>query len=132
MSTSGLWLESGTVAGVPADADDEVLAEVVSRSVSRAADVVPHPGREDWPAWRKQALAPILRQANVRSWRAFVAPAVLVSVAREGATCTVTPHRRDARRRDVFEEMTELAVTLPDLTVASLAPALGAALAAAQ
>jgi len=35
---------------VPADADDEVLAEVVSRAVRRTADVVPHPGRDEWPA----------------------------------------------------------------------------------
>lgn len=131
-STTGLWLESGTVAAVPADADDEVLAQAVSRAVRRPADVVPHPGRGEWPARHKQALAPILLQAHVRSWRAFVAPARLVSVVREGATCTVTPNRRNARRRDVFEQMTDLATELPDLNVASLARALRAALTAAE
>ena len=131
-STTGLWLESGTVAAVPADADDEVLADAVSRAVRSPADVVPHPGRDEWPARHKQALAPILLQAHVRSWRAFVAPARLVSVVREGATCTVTPNRRNARRRDVFEQMTELAAELPDLSVASLARALRAALTAAE
>jgi hypothetical protein len=40
--------------------------------------------------------------------------------------------RRHARRRDVFEEMTELAVVLTDLTVASPAAALRAALSAAE
>jgi hypothetical protein len=131
-STSGLWLESGTVAVVPADSDDDVLAEAVSRAVRRPADVIPHPDRKEWPARQKQALTPILRQAHVRSWRAFVAPARLVSVAREGATCTVTPNRRNARRRDVFEQMTELATELPDFTVASLARALRAALTTAE
>jgi hypothetical protein len=131
-STSGLWLESGTVVVVPADSDDEVLAEAVSRAVRRPADVIPHPDRKEWPARHKQALTPILRQAHVRSWRAFAAPARLVSIVREGATCTVTPNRRNARRRDVFEQMTELAAELPDLTVASLACALRAALTAAE
>jgi hypothetical protein len=131
-TTGGLWLASGQVVAVPADADDQVLAEAVMRAVSRPADEVAHPGRYEWPAWRKQALTPILRQAHVRSWRAFVASAKVASAMREGAACTVTPHRRNARLYDSFEEMTELAVELPDLTIAPLATALRAALTAAQ
>lgn len=131
-ATSGLWLETGAVVAVPVAAGDGRLAEAVHGAVRPDARVVRHPAQDEWTAWRRETVAPILRLARVRSWTAFLAPAVLVAVSRRGTAWRVAPERRDARRPDVFEELPGESVEILDCTVADLAPALRAALETAE
>jgi hypothetical protein len=72
-----------------------------------------------------------MTQARVRSWKAFVMPATLVTVHRHGGARTVTPERHDKCRVDVFYPMVEDEVGLPDCTMAHPSPALSPAIDAA-
>jgi hypothetical protein len=130
-TTAGIWVHSGPADMVSSDDDVQALANAVAAAMEPDALVVRHPAQDHWTEWRRQALGPLLRQAQVRSWKAFVLPAALVTIHRLGRACTVTPERRDQRRVDVFHPMVEDEVELPDCTPAHLIHALCAALEAA-
>lgn len=131
-STVGLWLETATFVVVPPTADDATLAETVFALVGADAELVGHPARDEWSARRRETVGPILRHARARSWRAFLAPALLVTVSRTGSTWRVAPEQRHATRLDVFETITEETIELPECTLPALATALGQALRAAE
>jgi hypothetical protein len=76
-------------------AGDGGLAEAVHGAVRPDARVVRHPAQDEWTAWRRETVAPILRLARVRSWTAFLASAL--RAAPEAAERTDTPHL--SRRR---------------------------------
>jgi hypothetical protein len=126
-TTMGVWLHSGPAVMVSSHADVLTLADAVSAAAGLDVRVVEHPAQNQWTEWRRQALGPLLRQARVRSWKAFVTPATLVTVHRHGAVCTVTPQKRDQRRVDVFYPMVEDEIELPDCTPARLSRVLSAA-----
>ena len=127
-TTAGVWLHSGPAERVSNDVGPQALADVVAVAVEPDARVVRHPAPDEWTQWQRQALRPLLRQAGVRSWTAFVAPAGLVTVHRHGIGCTVTPERRDQRQVDAFYPMTEDEIELPDCTPDRLSHALVAAI----
>ncbi len=109
----GLWLgrpERPVVMDVDASAD--ALGQQVLSLLSQRAEIVPHPRQDEWTEQGRAFRAPVLSQARVRSWRAFLAPADLVDVTRQASLIKVIPMRRDRKRSDVFNavdtETTEL------------------------
>ena len=113
-STAGLWMASGAVTVVPPDASGDDLAAAAWKTLAPTAQVVAHPSQAQWPAWRREKLAPILRAAKVRSWAAFETGASKASVDRHGHQITITPCRVLAHPRGSREEMTEHQVTIED------------------
>jgi hypothetical protein len=125
-TSTGLWSYSGAPA---VTLGLECAARQLGAAVVEALSLTPvslrHPSDQaDWTAHRRQALTPLQRQAGVRSWRAFLSPAKVVHVRRQGATVTVTPYKPDPKRRDAHVSVEEHAATLtaPD------AQALGSAI----
>jgi hypothetical protein len=107
-TTMGLWVglpERPVVLDV--DAAPDALGQQVLSLLSPGADVVPHPRQDEWTERARAFRAPILAQARVRSWRAFLAPAELVDVSRQASLVRVTALRRDPKRSDVFTAAAE-------------------------
>lgn len=114
----GLWLgrpERPVV--IERDASADALGQQVLGLLSQRAEIVPHPRQDEWTEQGRAFRAPILSQARVRSWRAFLAPADLVDVSRRASLVEVIPMRRDLTRSDVFNavdtETTELTTPPP-------------------
>jgi hypothetical protein len=127
-TTIGVWVEP---AQQPVVVERAAATDAIGRAaldlVSRRAAVVAHPRQDEWTAFRRANLAPLQRRARVRSWRAFVAPADLVSVHRLDDLITVTPQLRDLKRTDVFTANTERSQELTAPTPQSLGVAIVAA-----
>lgn len=129
-TSTGLWSYSGAPAvalGLECTANQ--LGEAVVEALSLSPVALRHPtDQTEWTAHRRQALTPLQRQAGVRSWRAFLSPARVVHVHRQGATVTVTPYQPDPKRRDAQMSVEEHAVTLTAPDAQALGTAIQTAL----
>lgn len=94
-TTVGVWMESNEWEFVRIDEQEQIGAAILRRLAS-APRIVRHPERNEFSTLRSEAIAPLLDLAVVKTWKAFIAPAVLVDVQR-GDAITVTPMRRDGR-----------------------------------
>lgn len=120
-TTVGLWVElAQQPVVVDRAAAPDAIGEAALHLVARRAAVIAHPWQNEWAAFRRANRAPLQRRARVRSWRAFVAPADLVSVHRLDNLITVTPLVRDLERTDVFTDNTERSHELTAPTPQSL------------
>jgi hypothetical protein len=133
-TSTGLWSYSGASAvTLDLGAAARQLGEVVVATLSLTPVSLRHPSDQtEWTAHRRQALTPLQRQAGVRSWRAFLSPARVVKVHREGANVTVTPYKPDPKRRDAQIGVGEHAVTLTAPDAQALGRAIETALTHAQ
>ncbi|TDD28013.1 hypothetical protein E1218_08755 [Kribbella turkmenica] len=131
-TTTGLWLgrpERPVVLDVDTSADS--LGQQVLSLLSQHAEVVPHPRQDEWTEQGRAFRGPILSQAGVRSWRAFLAPADLVDVSRQASLIKVIPLRRDRRRSDVFNAIDTETTELTSPPSGDLGPAIIAAFSSA-
>ena len=106
-TTTGLWqqvAEPPTFLGAdapPTQIGRDALACLAARNRSA------HPQRDEWKEARRESLDPIIRAANVRSWRAFISNTTTVDVERTDNTLKVTPMKAMSKPHGAFE---------PDLT----------------
>jgi hypothetical protein len=105
-TTVGVWMESADWEYVQTDRPED-LGEAVLRRLQDAPRIVRHPDRDEFSALRSGTIAPLLRLASVKSWKAFVSRAVLVDV-RRGDAITVSPMRRDGRGFSPLAESSEV------------------------
>ena len=83
-TTTGLWqqvAEPPTFLGAdapPTQIGRDALACLAARNRSA------HPQRDEWKEARRESLDPIIRAANVRSWRAFISNTTTVDVEADG------------------------------------------------
>jgi hypothetical protein len=84
-------------------------------ALGRCTTGVAHPRQDEWGTQAHRSLDPIFKLAGLRSWRAFVRDAVLVTVATETTgSVTVSPNERDADRADGFYPILERSRELSD------------------
>lgn len=90
------------------------IAAALARALSQSGRVVPDPAPHEW----KGRFAPFLKAAGVRSFRAFMATARLVTVDEQDGTFTVTPSR-NLGTKGGFEGVPSEVQVLPDLDSAA-------------
>jgi hypothetical protein len=127
-TTAGLWIYAGSAMVVGLTAGYAALGDVVAAAVASPGEIVPHPRQDQWTEQRRRSLGPLMRQAGVSSWKAFLAPATVASVHRDGRSVAVTPLRRDEKRTDVFHEAADRQVELHDVAPADVGRVVAAAL----
>jgi len=91
-TTDGLWISTEPVLKLDERASDEDLVSIIQRSLELSRLNGPHPA--DWA----RALAPLLDQAEVKSWSTFVRGASCVTIdADDGGNLTVIPMENGSR-----------------------------------
>ncbi|WP_182376967.1 hypothetical protein [Nocardioides sp. WS12] len=91
-TTTGLWQhvpEPPTVLSRKSLAPD--LGSLALDCLSEHRPITPHPSRDESVQVRQLSIDPILKSANVRSWRTFITSAVQVDVSRANQSFTITP-----------------------------------------
>lgn len=104
MTTTGLWQhvpEPPTFLG--ADSAPAQIGREVRVRLAKPRPRTIHPKNDEWTEARRKSLAPIIRAAKVRSWRAFISNAATVDVHRADQVFTVTPMKALAKPHGSFE-----------------------------
>jgi hypothetical protein len=116
----GLWILTPPCLPVPIDAGNEFLGNTVISSLDRSREGLPRP--DNW----KALLAPLLKSAGVRSWRAFARGAKHACVEESDGRLEVMPSKMDEEHS--FIDQPERAVTIAVRDPGPLGEALRAAL----
>jgi hypothetical protein len=98
-TTDGVWMLTEPIVRQDPSATDAQVGGAIQEALSKSLSAVPHP--RNWSG----VLEPLLRQAGVRSWRNFAAPAVCVQVEQEQDKVYVVP-TNNLGANEGFEEDT--------------------------
>lgn len=116
----GFWILTPPCLAVPLEVGNEVLGNTVISSLNSSKDGVPRP--DNW----KALLAPLLRAARARSWRAFARGARHAHVEERDGRLELMPSKLDDE--DAFIPRPERAVSMTVRDPGPLGEALRAAL----
>jgi hypothetical protein len=70
----GVWIAREPFLALPVDVTNEELGLAVTAALNQSMESVPHPDRSEWT----KVVSPLLKAAQVRSWKAFVLNTMLV------------------------------------------------------
>lgn len=119
LTDGGLWtLTAEPAVLVDRAATVKEIGEILLDLLAQPARVGKHPPRDESTEDRRRRLAPLLKQAGVRSWKAFEAGPTVLTVARDGTAFEVESWKRMQKRQDAWEPDMPLRVRLaaPDPT----------------
>lgn len=118
-TTAGLWQSvDEPPAFLGASTDPAQLGGEAAELLAEPRPSTAHPQREEWTEATRRSREPIIRAANVRSWRAFISETALVEVERTNKTFRVTPMKATPKPLGAFEpdlgQVNELASPSPE------------------
>jgi hypothetical protein len=101
-TTKGVWIAAPPYIALSEACTDRDLGEAILMVLQCSGSEVQHPEQHSWPT----IVAPILKNAGVKTWESFARNAQSISVDEEEGNLTIVPYENRGSAKGFVEEHT--------------------------